>query len=101
MISCAWVIRPLIGAVELLNEALGQKALKVSHENDVIFAVEVNPAAVAVFRVVALSLAGCRAIEDIVERLTMDISQYDVEILTEWHVTVTVDDETTHNALAA
>ena len=49
----------------------------------------------------ALRLAGCCAVENLVKRLTMDISQYDVEILAERHVTVTVDDEATHDALAA
>ena len=49
----------------------------------------------------ALRLAGCCAVENLVKRLTMDISQYDVEILAERHVTVTVDDEATHDALAS
>ena len=49
----------------------------------------------------ALRLAGSHAVEDLVERLVVDISQNNIEILAERHVTVTVDDETTHNALAA
>ena len=49
----------------------------------------------------ALRLAGCCAVENLVKRLTMDISQYDVKILAEWHVTITMDDKAAHDALAA
>ena len=101
MIGCVRVFCPLIWAVELLDEALGQKALKVSHENDVIFSVEVNPAAVAVLGIMALRLAGCHAVEDFVERLAMDVAKSNVEILAERYVTVAMDDKTAHNALAA
>ena len=101
MIGCAWVYRPLIWAVELLNEAFGQKSLHVSHEDDVVLAVEVDPAVVAVLRVVTLCLAGCRAVEDLVERLVVDVAKNDVKILAEWHVTVAMHDEATHDALAA
>ena len=101
MIGCSRVFRPLVCAIEFLNKALGQKALKVSHENDVIFAVEVNPAVVAVLGIMALRLAGCHAVENLVESLAMDIAKSDVKILTERHVTVAMDDKTAHNALAA
>ena len=101
MISCARVFGPLIWAVELLNKRLGQKSLHVAKEDDVVLAVEVDPAVVAVLRIVALRLAGSHAIENLVERLVVDIAKSDVKILTEWHVTVTVDDEATHDALAA
>ena len=101
MIGCSRVFSPLVCAIEFLNKALGQKALKVSHENDVIFAVEVNPAAIAVLGIMALRLAGCHAVENLVESLAMDIAKSDVKILTERHVTVAMDDKTAHNALAA
>ena len=101
VISCERVFRPLVWAIQLLNEPLGQQSLHVAKEDDVVFTVEVDPAAVAVFRVMALRLAGCRAVEDLVERLMMDISQYDIKILTEGHVTVAMNDETAHDALAA
>jgi len=101
VIGCARVFRPLIWTVELLYEAFRQKSLHVSHENDVIFAVEVNPAAVAVLGIMALHLAGCHAIENLVERLTMNIAKSNVEILAKWYITVAVDDKTAHDALAA
>ena len=101
MISCARVFRPLIWAVKLLYESFGQKSLHVAKEDDVVLAVEVNPTAVAVLRVVALRLAGSHAVEDLVESLAMDIAKSDVKILTERHVTVAMDDKTAHNALAA
>lgn len=49
----------------------------------------------------ALRLAGCCTVENLVKRLTMDISQYDVKILAEWHVTIAMDDKAAHDALAA
>ena len=101
MICRARVFRPLVWAVELLNEPLGQQSLHVAKEDDVIFAVEVDPAVVAVLGIVALGLTGCHAIENLVERLVVDVTKNDVKILAKWHVTVAVDDETTHDALAA
>ena len=101
MICRARVFRPLVWAVELLNEPLGQQSLHVAKEDDVIFAVEVDPAVVAVLGIVTLCLAGCRAVEDLVERLVVDIAKSDVKILTERHVTVAMDDKTAHDALAA
>ena len=101
VICCARVFCPLIWAVELLNEPLGQQSLHVAKEDDVVLAVEVNPAAVAVLRIVALRLAGCPAIEDFIKRLMMDISQYDIKVLAERHVTIAMDDEAAHDALAA
>ena len=62
---------------------------------------EVDPAVVAVLRVVALRLAGSHSVENLVERLAVDVAKSDVKILTERHVTVSVDDEAARNALAA
>ena len=67
MIGLLGVCRPLIWAVELLNEPLGQQSLHVAKEDDVIFAVEVDPAVVAVLGIVALGLTGCHAIENLVK----------------------------------
>ena len=99
LIRCVWIIRPLILSIKLLYEPFGQKSLYVTKEDNVIFAVEVNPAVVTLLGVVTLCLAGCRAIEDVVERMAMDIAKRDIKILTEWYITVTVDDKTAHNAL--
>ena len=46
-ISCPRVCRPLIWAIELLDEPLGQQPLEVAHEDDVVLAVEVDPALIA------------------------------------------------------
>ena len=67
MICRARIFRPLVWAVELLDEPLGQQSLHVAKEDDVVFAVEVDLAAVAVLGMVALRLAGCRAVEDVIE----------------------------------
>lgn len=49
----------------------------------------------------ALRLAGSHAVEDLIKRLMMDISQYDIEILAEWYVAVAMDDKAAHDTLAA
>lgn len=67
MICRARVFRPLVWTVELLNEPLGQQSLHVAKEDDVVFAVEINPAVVAVLGIVALGLTGCHAIENLVK----------------------------------
>ena len=48
MISYVWVFSPLVRSVELLDEAFGQQSLYVTNEDDVILAMEVDPAAVTV-----------------------------------------------------
>ena len=62
---------------------------------------EVNPAVVTLLGVVTLCLAGCRTIEDVVERMAMNIAKRDIKILTEWYIAIAVDDKTAHDALAA
>ncbi len=67
------VCRPLVWSVELFNKPFGQQPLKVAHEDDVVLAVEVDPAVVAVTGVVALRLAGRCTVENLVKRLLVDI----------------------------
>ena len=101
MIGLLGVCRPLIWAVELLNKPLGQQSLEVAHEDDVILTVEVNPALIAAFGILALGLTCRCTVEYLVERLLMDIPQHNVKILTERYVTVAMHDEATHDAMAA
>ena len=61
------VCRPLIRAIELFNEPFGQQSLKVTDENNVVFAVEVNPTLIAVLRVMALCLTGLASVEDLIK----------------------------------
>ena len=95
------VCRPLVRAVELLNEPFGQQQLEVAHEDDVVFAVEVDPAVVTMAGIVALRLTGRCTVENLVKRLLVDIPQHHVEVLTERNVAVAMHYETTHDALAA
>ena len=95
------VFRPLVWAIEFLNKTFGQKSLHVSHEDDVILTVEIYPALIAVLRILALRLTCRCTVENLVERLLMDVPQHHVEILAEWYVTVAMHDEATHDALAA
>ena len=84
------VCRPQIRPVKLFYEPFGQQSLKVSHEDDVVLAMEVDPAVVTVTRVVALSLTGRCTVENLVKRLLVDIPQHHVKVLAEGDVTVTM-----------
>ena len=94
-------VAPLVFAVEPLHHALGHDALEVADEDDVVLAVEVDPAAVALLLVLTLELAAGSAVEYLVERLVVDIAQHDVEVLADGHVAVAVDYEGALDALAA
>lgn len=95
------VCRPLIWTVDLLNEPFGQHSLKVAHEDDVILSVEVDPALIAVLGILALGLTCRCAVENLVERLLVDIPQHHIEVLAERYVTIAMHYKATHDALAA
>ena len=95
------VCRPLIRTINLLDEPFGQYSLEVAHKDDVILTVEVYPALIAVLGIVALGLTGRFTVENLVERLLMDIPQQHIKILAERYVTVAMHHEATHDALAA
>ena len=100
MIGHFAVIYPLIGTIESFNECFWQQTLEVAHQDDVIFAMEVNPASVALHGIPALGFAGLIAVENIIQRLIVDVAQLDVKILTQRHVPVAVYDQAAHDALA-
>lgn len=100
MIGDSWIVCPLIRSIELFNEPFGQQTLEIAHEDDVVFAVEVDPAVVALPGIPTLGLTGQRAIENIIQGLLMDVAQLDIKILAQRHVAVAVDDQTAHDALA-
>ena len=101
MICLLGICLPLILAVELLNEPFGQQTLEVAHQDDVVLAVEVDPAVIAVLGILVLSITGRYAVENLVKRLLVDIPQHHIKILAEWNVTIAMHDETAHNTLAA
>ena len=98
MIGHLGVVSPLIGTIESLNEPLGQKSLEVAHQDDIILAVEVNPAPVTLPGIPALGVTGLIAVENIIQRLIVDVAQLDVKILTQRHVPVAVYDQNCHVA---
>lgn len=100
MISDGWVICPLIRSIEPLNDPFGQQALEIAHEDDVVLAVEVDPAVVALPGIPTLGFTSQRAIENIIQGLLMDVAQLDIKILAQRHVAVAVYDQTAHDALA-
>ena len=61
---------------------------------------EVNPASVALRGIPALGFTGLIAVENIIQRLIVDVAQLDVKILTQRHVPVAVYDQAAHDALA-
>ena len=95
------VCRPLVRAVELLDEPFGQQPLEVAYKDDVVLAVEVDPAVIAMLGVVVLRLAGHSIVEYLVKRLIVNIPQHHVKILTEGNITAAMHYKTTHDALAA
>ena len=94
------VCRPLIRTVELFDEPFWHQPLEVTHEDDVVLTMEVDPAVVAVMGVVALRLTGRCTVENLVKRVLVDIPQHYIEVLAEWDVTIAMYDETAHDALA-
>lgn len=100
MIGDSWIVCPLIRSIDSFNETFGQQALEIAHEDDVVLAVEVDPAVVALPRIPALGLTSQRAIENIIQGLLMDVAQLDIKILAQRHVAVAVYDQTAHDALA-
>ena len=72
-IGLLMICRPLIRPVELFDEPFGQQALEVTHKDDVVFTVEVNPTVIAMAGVVTLCLTGRYAIENFVKLLLVDI----------------------------
>ena len=100
MIGHFGVISPLIGTIEAFNEPFGQESFKIAHQDDIILAVEVNPAAIALPGISALGFTGLIAVENIIQRLIVDVAQLDVKILTQRHVPVAVYDQAAHDALA-
>ena len=91
----------MIRTIDLLNEPFGQYSLKVAHEDNVILTVEVYPALIAVLGILALDLTCRCTVENLVERLLMDIPQHHFKILAERYVTVAMNYKATHDALAA
>lgn len=78
MISYARVISPLIRPVELFDETFRQQSLQIAKEDNIIFAMEVYPTAVAVPRILTLCLTRLIAVEKIIKRFVMDIAQHDI-----------------------
>ena len=75
------VCRPLVRAIELLDKPFGQYSLEIAHKDDVVLPVEVDPTVVAFLRVVALYLTSPDAVENLIERLIVDVPQHHAEIL--------------------
>ena len=75
------VCRPLVRAIELLNEPLGEQSLEIAYQDDVVLSVEVDPAVVAFLRMVALYLTSLDAVEDVIKRLPVDVSKNGSEVL--------------------
>ena len=96
-----WIIRPLVWTIEMLDKSFGHQTLQIAEENDVILAVEVDPTVVTVPGVVTLHLTRCLAVENLIERLAVDVAQFDTEVLAKRHITVTVDDKAAHDALTS
>ena len=76
------VAAPPIGTVCFFNNLFREEPFECAEQDNVVFAMEVYPAAVAVSAVVTLKTPGCRAVPDVVECMAVDIAEDAVEILT-------------------
>ena len=65
---------PLIFAIEALDKPFRKQSFQIAYEDDVVFAMEINPTAIAMLRIEALCLLRLFTIEDFVKSLRMDIS---------------------------
>ena len=65
---------PLIWAIKLFNEPFWEESFQISHKDDVVLAMKVDPTIIAMMGIVALCLTGFPAIENLIERLLMDIA---------------------------
>ena len=65
---------PLIFTIETLDKPFRKQLFQIAHEDDVVFAMEINPTAIAMLRIVALCFLRLFTIEDFVKTLLMDIS---------------------------
>ena len=72
------IARPLVFAVEEFDKRLWQQFFEISHKDDIVLTMIVYPAAVALFGVSALCFACCSSVENLVERILVDISKYNV-----------------------
>ena len=61
------VIRPLVWAIDMLDNLFGQQTLQIAEKDNIILAVEVDPTVVAVLGIVTLSLTCRLAVEDFIE----------------------------------
>ena len=93
LISHVGVICPLVLAIERFDEELRQEAFHIADKDDVIFAVEVNPALIALFAVLALCAGGSLSVENLIQAVFMQVTQVDTKILTQGHIAIRMDDE--------
>ena len=95
------VIRPLVWAIDMLDYLFGQQTLQIAEKDNIILAVEVDPTVVTVPGVVTLHLTRCLAVENLIERLAVDVAQFDTEVLAKRHITIAVDDKAAQDALTS
>ena len=67
MICLAMQAGPFIFPIENLNQAFGEDSFQIPHQDDVILAMEINPAGIAVFRVLALHFGSLLGVENLVQ----------------------------------
>ena len=68
-------VRPLIFAVEKLDQSFGKHLFEVSQKDDVVFPMVVDPAVVAGVRIAALRLTSWARVENLVQCVVMNVAQ--------------------------
>lgn len=93
------ICSPLIFAIKGFYQSFGQYAFKLAEQDDVIFSMKVYPASVAFPTISALHCASMLCIENLIQRLLMDIAQHDTQVLAQRHISICVYDQFAENAV--
>ena len=92
---------PLIFAVEPFYHSLGKDFLEVAQQDDVILAMEVNPAGIAALGMLALYMDGLARVKYLVQRVLMYIAEFYAQVLAQRHITIRMNDQFAEYALAS
>ena len=92
---------PLIFAVEPFYHLLGDDFLEVAQQDDVILAMEIDPAGVAVLGILALYMSGLARIEYLIQRVLMNVAKFHAQVLAQRHIPIGMNDQFAEYALAS
>ena len=90
---------PLIFAVEPFYHLLGDDFLEVAQQDDIILTMEVNPAGVAVFGILALHMGCLARIEYLIQRVLVYVAEFHAQVLAQRHIPIRMNNQFAEYAL--